>query len=112
MSLFEIRKIVTITEEIHHDFGPQPEQPARKGAPELPAPLRENEASVARHFAVNEFAVVLGPIAPPDARQIVFSSTNYLCLVQLSTTNIAPPDARQTVRKPVGKPARKEHVVA
>ena len=32
MSLFEIRKIVTITEEIHHDFGPQPEQPARKGA--------------------------------------------------------------------------------
>ena len=32
MSLFEIRKIVTITEEIHHDFGPPPEQPARKGA--------------------------------------------------------------------------------
>ena len=32
MSLFEIRKIVTITEEIHHDFGPKPERPARKGA--------------------------------------------------------------------------------
>ena len=32
MSLFEIRKIATYTEEIHHDFGPKPEQPARKGA--------------------------------------------------------------------------------
>ena len=32
MSLFEIRKIATYTEEIHHDFGPAPEQPARKGA--------------------------------------------------------------------------------
>ena len=32
MSLFEIRKIATYTEEIHHDFGPPPAQPARKGA--------------------------------------------------------------------------------
>ena len=32
MSLFEIRKICTWTEEIHHDFGPPPAQPARKGA--------------------------------------------------------------------------------
>ena len=32
MSLFEIRKIATYTEEIHHDFGPAPAQPARKGA--------------------------------------------------------------------------------
>lgn len=32
MALFEIRKIVTVTEEIHHDFGPKPAEPARKGA--------------------------------------------------------------------------------
>ncbi len=32
MALFEIRKIVTVTEEIHHDFGPAPAEPARKGA--------------------------------------------------------------------------------
>lgn len=32
MSLFKIRKIVTIIEEIHHEFGPQLETPARKGA--------------------------------------------------------------------------------
>ncbi len=32
MNLFEIRKIATYTEEIHHDFGPKPEYPARKGA--------------------------------------------------------------------------------
>jgi hypothetical protein len=32
MALFEIRKIATYTEEIHHDFGPPPAVPARKGA--------------------------------------------------------------------------------
>jgi len=30
--LFTVRKIVTVVEEIHHDFGPAPEHPALKGA--------------------------------------------------------------------------------
>jgi len=30
--LFRIRKVVTVTEEIRHDFGPPPAEPARKGA--------------------------------------------------------------------------------
>jgi hypothetical protein len=30
--LFAVRKIVTVVEEITHDFGPPPEQPVRKGA--------------------------------------------------------------------------------
>ncbi len=31
-SLFEIRKIVVVAEEIHHDFGPRPDVPVHKGA--------------------------------------------------------------------------------
>ena len=30
--LFAVRKIVTVVEEIAHDFGPAPAQPVRKGA--------------------------------------------------------------------------------
>jgi hypothetical protein len=30
--LFTVRKIVTVVEEIHHELGPAPERPARKGA--------------------------------------------------------------------------------
>ena len=30
--LFNVRKIVTVVEEIHHDLGPAPERPVLKGA--------------------------------------------------------------------------------
>ena len=30
--LFNVRKIVTVVEEIHHDLGPAPATPALKGA--------------------------------------------------------------------------------
>ena len=30
--LFTIRKFVTVVEDIHHDLGPAPERPVRKGA--------------------------------------------------------------------------------
>lgn len=32
LMLFNVRKIVTVVEEIHHDLGPAPERPAVKGA--------------------------------------------------------------------------------
>lgn len=32
MALFEVRKIAVYAEEIHHDFGPPPAEPVRKGA--------------------------------------------------------------------------------